>query len=126
MNWRGLDELDQAWIAAAGSTKDSRAKLAERGELELHKGYLRRQRRRDSYFVLAIMPLLIGLMVLILAGALPDSYLSLPLFLIGLTPGLVLRVRDHRAKTRYRSAQERSPSVSHMTYRQRTHRVTSP
>jgi hypothetical protein len=114
-NWRGLDHVDRVWIAAATHTKGSRTKLEEQGEVDLAKGYSRRQRRRDSYFVLAIMPPLIGLTVLILTGVLSDSALSWPLVAIGVIPWLTSNLRERRAKARYRAVQGCSSQVPHMT-----------
>lgn len=106
MHWRALDHLDQAWIAAASYEKGSRSKLEERGELGLSKGYNRREDRRRSFIELAVLPLLIGLTVLVVAGVLPDSLLGLPLALYGTLQATVYYLRKRRISSRYRTAQE--------------------
>ncbi len=106
MQWRVLDRLDQAWIAAASYEKGSRSKLEARGELDLSEGYNRRESRRRSYLELALLPLLIGLTLLVVTGVLPDSTVGIPFALYGLLQSAVYYLRKHRINSKYRTAQE--------------------
>jgi hypothetical protein len=112
MDWRGLDKLDQAWIAAAVYTKGVTSKLEERGEMDLFKGYNRRERRRHAYVELAILPVLIGLTILVPTGVLPHAALGWPLVAYGIFEGGAHYVREYRAKSAYRAAQELSPALT--------------
>jgi hypothetical protein len=107
LRYRSLDDLDQAWIAAASRTSTSRPALEERGELDLAKGFSRHERRRRAFVEVAALPMLIAVGVFALAGILPSSLLGLALIGDFAVRGGVEFWRDRQIKTGYRQVQER-------------------
>jgi hypothetical protein len=106
MRWNGLDDLDRAWIAAAGRSRVNRATLAERGELELAKGICRREQRRRAYVGLATLPLPIVAAILVLTGVVGDSAVG-PIFAaLGILLSTYALYREWQVKARYREVQD--------------------
>jgi hypothetical protein len=107
LRWANLDDLDRAWLAAASRSSANRATLEEREELDLAKGFGRREARRRAYIVMAILPPFIVVAVLMLTGPLSDRFAPLVLGSFALLQSLVTYFRDRQIKDRYRDAQNR-------------------
>jgi hypothetical protein len=107
LRWESLDDLDRAWLAAASRSSANRATLEERGELELSKGFGRREARRRAYILLAILSPFIVVAVLMLTGPLSDRFGPLVLGTFALVQSLVAYFRDRQIKDRYREAQNK-------------------
>lgn len=112
LRYRGLDDLDQAWIAAASRTSTARPALEERGELVLAKGFSRRERRRRAYVEVAALPIFIAVGVFALAGILPSSLLGLAFIGDFAVRGGVELWRNRQIKTRYRQVQDRYLAIT--------------
>jgi hypothetical protein len=114
-NWefrfRGLDDLDQAWIAATSRTSTSRPELEERGELELAKGFGRRERRYRARIEVLALPILIGIGALAVFGALPFG-LGLAMLADLTLRGAIDLWRNRQIKTKYREVQARHLAVT--------------
>lgn len=106
LRYRSLDDLDRAWIAAASRTSSSRPALQERGELDLAKGFGRRERRRRAYVEVATLPIFIAVGIFAVAGILPSSLLGIALLGDFGVRGAVEFWRDRQIKTRYREIQD--------------------
>jgi hypothetical protein len=107
LRWAGLDDLDRAWLAAASRSSANRATLEERGELDLSKGFGRREARRRAYIVMAILPPFIIAAVLMLTGPLSDRFAPLVFGTFALLQSLVAYFRERQIKDRYRETQSR-------------------
>jgi hypothetical protein len=107
MRWASLDDLDRAWLAAASRSSAHRAALEERGELELAKGFGRREARRRAYIAMAMLPPFIVVVVLMLTGPLSDRFAGLVFGTFALLQSLIPFFRDRQIKDRYREAQDR-------------------
>lgn len=107
LRWADLDDLDRAWLAAASRSSANRATLEERGELELAKGFGRRELRHRARIVLAFTPLLAGAAVLVITGAVGDRWAPLAWWVFVFIPGAVFYGRDRQIKSRYRETQDR-------------------
>jgi hypothetical protein len=105
--WTGLDELDRTWLAAASRSTANRATLERRGELDLAKGFGRREARRRAYITLAIMPLFIVGAILVLGGLVGDRWAPLAFATFSFAQGLLAYVRDREIRERYREIQAR-------------------
>jgi hypothetical protein len=106
MRYRALDQLDQAWIAAASRTSTAQTAIEERGDVELAKGFRRRERRRLAYVELATLPIFIALAFLVVAGALPSSMLALVLTGEFAVRGGLEFLRGRQIKAQYRQVQD--------------------
>jgi hypothetical protein len=80
VRWERLDDLDQAWLAAASRSRSNRDTLEERGELDLAMGLGRREARQRARIALATLPPFLVGAALLATGPLGDS-LALPVFL---------------------------------------------
>src|ERR1700760_2080980 len=107
LRYRSLDALDQAWIAAASRTSTSRPGLEERGEVELAKGFRRREVRRRARIGLWAAPLFVTVTVLYVAGLVPLVVFSTVLGGYGIVAGLLDLRRGRQIKARYRETQDR-------------------
>jgi hypothetical protein len=107
LRYRGLDDLDQAWIAAASRTGTSRPALEERGEVELAKGFRRREVRRRARVGLWAAPLFVAATVLFVTGLVPLAVFSTVLGTYGIVAGLLELRRGRQVKARYREIQVR-------------------
>lgn len=105
--WASLDDLDRAWLAAASRASANRAALEERGELDLAKGFGRREARRRAYIALAILPPFIIVAVLILIGLVSDRDAYLLFGPFALLQSIVVYRRDRQIKNRYRETRDR-------------------
>jgi Flp pilus assembly protein TadB len=107
LRWASLDDLDRAWLAAASRSSANRATLEARGELDLAKGFGRREARRRAYILMATLAPFIVVAVLMLTGPLSDRFAPLVLGSFALLQSLVTYFRDRRIKDRYRETQNR-------------------
>jgi hypothetical protein len=105
-SWAALDDLDRAWLAAASRSSANRATLVERGELDLAKGFGRREMRSRANIALAILPLYAVAAILILTGLLSDRFADTVLITYLFVPNLVTYLRDRKIKSRYRETQD--------------------
>jgi Flp pilus assembly protein TadB len=109
--YRSLDDLDRAWIAAASRTSTSRPALEERGEVELAKGFRRREVRRRARVGLWAGPLFVAATVLFVTGLVPLAIFSSVLGAYGIVAGLLDLRRGRQIKARYREVQDRYLSM---------------
>jgi Flp pilus assembly protein TadB len=107
LRYRSLDDLDQAWIAAASRTSTSRPALEERGEVQLAKGFRRREVRRRARVGLWAAPLFVAATVLFVSGLVPLAIFSTVLGAYGIVAGLLDLRRGRQIKARYREIQGR-------------------
>jgi Flp pilus assembly protein TadB len=112
LRYRSLDDLDQAWIAAASRTSTARPALEERDEVELAKGFRRREVRRRARAGLWAAPLLIAVTVLYLTGLVPLAVFSAVLGAYGIVAGLLDLRRGRQIKARYREVQDRCMAMT--------------
>ncbi len=114
-DYRDLDDLDQAWIAAATLTATAQPALKERGELRLAAGYRRREVRRRGRIGLAASPIFVVVGALFLAGLVPIDTVGMSLGVYGVVAGLLDYRRNHRIKAEYREVQDRYLAVAGVT-----------
>jgi hypothetical protein len=111
LRYGSLDDLDRAWIAAASRTSTSRPALEERGEVELAKGFRRREVRRRAGIGLWAAPLFVAATVLYVAGLVPLVVFSTVLGGYGIVAGLLDLRRGRQIKARYREIQDRHLAI---------------
>ena len=73
LRWRGLDPGYRDWLAAMTTSRTWLATLDDPDEIELAKGFARREARRRGRLDLAATALLIFAVAFVLAGLLPNS-----------------------------------------------------
>jgi Flp pilus assembly protein TadB len=112
LRYRSLDDLDQAWIAAASRTSTSRSALEERGELELAKGFRRREVRRWARVGLWAAPVFVTATVLFVTGLIPLAIFSTVLGAYGIVAGVLDLRRGRQIKARYREIQDRYLAIA--------------
>jgi len=102
LRWRALDPGYRDWLAAMTTSPAWLKTLTDPEEIELAKGFGRRERRRRAYFDLAVTALLIVSVAFALAGLLPSSTWGLILgcYTLLLTAGS--HIRDQRIKRKVR------------------------
>jgi hypothetical protein len=112
LRWRSLDPGYRDWLAAMTTSRAWLATLTDPEEIELAKGFSRRERRRRAYADLAVTALLIVAVALALAGVLPFSTWGLILgcYTLLLAGGAHLRDRQIRRKVRTWSDATAAPS----------------
>ena len=112
LRYRSLDGLDQAWIAAASRTSTSRPALEERGEVELARGFRRREVRRRARIGLWAAPLFVSVTVLYVAGLVPLVVFSTVAGAYGIIAGFLDLRRGRQIKARYREIQDRHLAIA--------------
>jgi hypothetical protein len=112
LRYQSLDDLDQAWIAAASRTSTSRPALEERGEVELAKGFRRREVRRRARVGLRAAPLFVAVTVLYVAGLVPLAVFSTVLGGYGIVAGLLVLRRGRQINASYRELQDRYLAIA--------------
>ncbi len=106
LRWRGLDPGNRDWLAAMTTSRTWMATLTDPDEIELAKGFGRRERRRHSYFDLVAVALLIVGVALTLAGLLPLSACTLGLACYVVIRGAVEAWRNRQIRSRVAGAND--------------------
>jgi hypothetical protein len=104
--WLGLDAPTRARIVTAVYSRDAMAALSDPEEIELVKGYRRRQRRRRAYVDLAASPFLVVGAALALNGLLRGSLVVLILTIYTFVVGAWAYLRDRQMNGRPRAVVE--------------------
>jgi hypothetical protein len=104
--WDQLDDLDRAWLAAASRSRANRAALMERGELDLAKGFGRREARHRAKISLMMLPLFGIGAALILSGLLSDRFATAIFVSFVFLQSIVASLRDRKIKVTYRKVQD--------------------
>jgi hypothetical protein len=110
-----LDDLDQAWIAAATLTSTSQPALKRRGEVRLAAGYRRLEVRRRARRGLTFSPLFVVVGILFLAGLVPIGTVGALFGVSALVLGVLDLRRNRQIKSRYREVQDRHLAIEGVT-----------
>lgn len=112
LRWRGLGPDHQDWLAAMTTSRAWLATLTDPEEIELAKGFSRRELRRRAYVDLVVTAFLVVAVALALAGVLPFSTWGLILGCYTLILAAGTRLRDWQIKGKVQVEQpaRRSPA----------------
>jgi hypothetical protein len=98
--WRGLDPGYRDWLAAMTTSRTWLSTLDDPEEIELAKGFARRERRRRGHFDVAALALIWFCAALVLAGVLPTSACTLGFSVYGVVRLLAEFGRNQQLKRR--------------------------
>lgn len=102
--WKALDPAESTWLAEMSRSRAWLATLTDPEEIELARGFYRRERRHRVYLDLTALPFIAAAGALVLTGALPLEVLGVVGGGFICIRGVVLYLRERRIKKSYQEA----------------------
>jgi hypothetical protein len=102
LRWQGLDPGYRDWLAAMTTDPRWMGTLSDPEEIQLAKGFARRERRRLAPYEVALGVVAALAVALTLAGLVPMSTVGISLGLFGAIPVLITSWRTHQLRRKVR------------------------